>query len=79
MTKHVGGGGLDGFMAITPLPLPTPAGVVSAACEELDAAPGSLWSARTSGELVAGVEEVQRLKAKAALEAELYVRDTAKT
>ena len=70
-------------MAIIPLPQPTPAGVVGAACRELDAVAGSLWSARGSGELVAGVQELQRLKAEtAALEAELLaeldVRDTAK-
>jgi hypothetical protein len=70
-------------MAITPLPYPTPAGVVGAACAELDAVAGSLWSGRGAGELVAGVQELQRLKAKtAALEAELLaeldVRDTAK-
>ena len=59
-------------MAITPIPHPTPAGVVSAACAELDAVAGPLWSARGAGELVAGVQELQRLKAKAAaLEAEL--------
>jgi hypothetical protein len=59
-------------MAITPLPLPTPAGVVAEACAGLDAVAGSLWSARGSGELVAGVEALARLKAKAAaLEAEL--------
>ena len=59
-------------MAITPLPLPTPAGAVAAACAGLDAVAGSLWSAREAGELVAGVEELQRLRAKAAaLEAEL--------
>lgn len=59
-------------MAITPFPHPTPAGVVGAACAELDALSGSLWSARTNGELVAGVEELQQLKARtAALEAEL--------
>jgi len=70
-------------MAITPLPQPTPAGAVGVACRELDAVTGSLWSARGTGELVAGVQELQRLKAKtAALEAELLaeldVRDTAK-
>ncbi len=70
-------------MAITPLHHPTPAGVVAAACGELDSLTGTLWSARTSGELVAGVEVLQRLKAKtAALEAELLadldVRETAK-
>jgi hypothetical protein len=70
-------------MAITPLPQPTPARVVGAACRELDAVAGSLWSARGSEELVAGVEELQRLKAKAAaleaeLLAELDVRETAK-
>ena len=70
-------------MAITPLPLPTPAGVVGAACAELDAVTGSLWSGRGDAELVAGVAELQRLKAKtAALEAELWaeldVRETAK-
>ena len=70
-------------MAITPLPHPTPAGVVGAACAELGAATGSLWSARPSGELVAGVEELQRLKAVAAaleaeLLAELEVRQTAR-
>jgi hypothetical protein len=70
-------------MAITPLPLPTPSGVVAAACASLDAVAGSLWSARPVGELVAGVEELQRLKAKtAALEAELLaeldIRETAR-
>jgi hypothetical protein len=70
-------------MAITPLPLPTPAGVVGAACAGLDVVAGSLWSARPVGELVSGVEELQRLKAKtAALEAELLaeldIRETAR-
>jgi Domain of unknown function (DUF222) len=66
-------------MAITPLPYPTPACVVAAACAELDAVAGSLWSARGSGELVAGVAELQRLKDKVAeLLAELEVRDTAR-
>ena len=70
-------------MAITPLPHPTPAGVVAAACAGLDAVAGSLWSARGAGELVAGVAELQRLKAKAAaleaeLLAELEARQTAK-
>jgi hypothetical protein len=70
-------------MAITPLPHPTPAGVVDAACAGLDAVAGSLWSARAAGELVAGVQELQRLKAKAAaleaeLLAELDARQTAK-
>lgn len=50
---------------------------------ELDSIAGTLWSARSSDELVAGVEELQRLKAKAAaLEAELLaevdVREVAK-
>ncbi|MGZ8744246.1 MAG: DUF222 domain-containing protein [Nocardioides sp.] len=59
-------------MAITPFPHPTPAGVVAEACAGLDSWAGTLWSARTDGELVTGVEELQRLKAKtAALEAEL--------
>lgn len=59
-------------MAITPFPHPTPAGAVGTACTELDSLTGSLWSARTDDELVAGVEELQQLKARAAaLEAEL--------
>ncbi len=59
-------------MAITPLPSPTPAGVVGAACAELGSLHGALWSARTAEALVGGVEELQRLKASAAaLEAEL--------
>lgn len=59
-------------MAITLLPFPTPAGVVGAACVELDGLGEVLWSARASEELVAGVEELQRLKATAAaLEASL--------
>jgi len=71
-------------MAITPLPTPTPAGVVARASAELDSIAGMLWSARPSAELVAGVEELQRLKAKAAaIEAELLAevdaRDVAKT
>ena len=70
-------------MAITPLPHPTVAGVVGAACAELDAVAGSLGSGRGAGELVAGVQELQRLKAKAAaleaeLLAELDARQTAK-
>ncbi len=70
-------------MAIAPLEHPTPAGVVAAGCAGLDAVAGSLWSARGAGELVAGVQELQRLKAKAAaleaeLLAELDVRDTAR-
>lgn len=45
---------------------------MAAACGELDAIAGSLWAARTDAELVSGVEELQRLRAKAAaLEAEL--------
>lgn len=59
-------------MAIAPFPHPTPAGVAAGACEDLDSLTGTLWSARTSEELVAGVEELQRLKGHlAALEAEL--------
>ncbi|MEJ7795894.1 MAG: DUF222 domain-containing protein [Nocardioides sp.] len=59
-------------MAIIPLSFPTPVGGVRAACAELDSMAGVLWSARRSSELVAGVEELQRLKAKtAALEADL--------
>lgn len=74
---------MNGSMAITPLPHPTPAGVVGAACAEMDALAGSLWAARAAEELVAGVEELQRLKAKAAaleaeLLAELDVRETAR-
>ena len=70
-------------MAITPLPHPTPAGVVAAARAEVASQHGALWSARPSGELVDGVEELQRLRATAAaleaeLLAELDVRDTAK-
>jgi hypothetical protein len=70
-------------MAITPLPHPTPAGAVQVACRELDAVAGSLWAARPVAELVAGLEELQRLKARAAaleaeLLAELDVRETAK-
>ena len=70
-------------MAITPLPHPTPAGVVAAARAEVASQRGALWSARPSAELVEGVQELQRLKAAAvALEAELLaeldVRDTAK-
>lgn len=59
-------------MAITPLPHPTPAGVVGAARVELGGLRDTLWSARSAEELVAGVEELQLLKAAAAaLEAEL--------
>jgi len=59
-------------MAITPLSFPTPARGVDAACVELDSMAEVLWSARRSSELISGVEELQRLKAKtAALEAEL--------
>ena len=59
-------------MAITPMPHPTPAGVVGAACAEIASQHGVLWSARPSVELVGAVEELQRLKAAAAaLEAEL--------
>ncbi len=59
-------------MAIAPFPYPTPAGAVAGACEELAVLDGVLWAARPSGELVDGVEELQRLKARAAaLEAEL--------
>lgn len=81
--RGVGGGGFDGFMAITPLPQATPAGVVGEACDAVDTVAGALWSGRGVGELVAGVEELQRLKAKAAaleaeLLAELGVRETAK-
>jgi len=71
-------------MAILPLPHPTPAGVVGAACAEIAPLHEVLWSGRPEEELVAGVEELQRLKATvAALEAELLaeldVRGTAKT
>ena len=70
-------------MAITPLPHPTPAGVVAAARAEVASQRGALWSARPSAELVDGVQELQRLKAatvalEAELLAELDVRDTAK-
>ena len=70
-------------MAITPLPHSTPAGVVAEACAEIDSLAETLWSARTDDEMVAGVEELQRLKAKAAaleagLLAELDVRGVAK-
>ncbi|HEX6149481.1 DUF222 domain-containing protein, partial [Nocardioides sp.] len=62
-------------MAITPLPYPTPAdaaGVVASACAGVDGVADVLWSARPDGELVAGVEEIQQLKARtAALEASL--------
>ena len=59
-------------MAITPLPHATPAGVVGAACAELDGLRDVLLSARSSEELVTGVEELQQLKAAAAaLEASL--------
>jgi len=58
-------------MAITPFPHPTPAGVVAEACAGIDSWAGTLWSARTDDELVTGVEELQRLKARTtALEAE---------
>lgn len=61
-------------MAIAPFPHPTPAGVVADACDQIDTLTGTLWSARSSSELVAGVEELQRLKGQlAALEAELLV------
>ncbi|QZY28886.1 DUF222 domain-containing protein [Nocardioides coralli] len=70
-------------MAITPLPNPTPPGVVGSACAEIDLLSGQFWAARDSGELVETVVELQRLKAKAAaLEAELLTeidaRHTAK-
>ncbi len=59
-------------MAIAPFPFSTPAGVVAGACDDLADLGDVLWSARTSSELVAGVEELQRLKAAtAALEAQL--------
>ncbi len=59
-------------MAIAPLPLPTPAGVAAAACDELAEMDGIIWAARRPEELLAGVEELQLLKARAAaLEAEL--------
>ncbi len=64
-------------MAITPLPHPDSmpadaAGVVASACAQVDGVADVLWSARGDEELVAGVEELQQLKAKtAALEASL--------
>ncbi len=62
-------------MAITPFPDPAPAdaaGVVASACAGIDGVADVLWSARADEELVAGVEEIQQLKAKAAaLEASL--------
>ncbi|WP_432478245.1 DUF222 domain-containing protein [Nocardioides sp. GXQ0305] len=59
-------------MAITPFPQPTPAGVVGGACVEIGGLQEALWSARPDEELVAGVEELQRLRAaSAALEASL--------
>ena len=62
-------------MAITPFPNPAPAdaaGVVALACANVDGVAEVLWSARGDEELVAGVEELQQLKAKAAaLEASL--------
>ncbi len=59
-------------MAIAPLPYLTPAGVVAGARDDLGGLTEVLWSARRSSELVAGVEELQRLKsAAAALEAQL--------
>ncbi len=62
-------------MAITPFPDPAPAdpaGVVASACAGIDGIAEVLWSARPDDELVAGVEEIQQLKAKAAaLEASL--------
>ena len=66
-----------GVMAITPFPQPDPApadaaGAVAAACSGIDGVADVLWSARADEELVAGVEEIQQLKAKAAaLEASL--------
>jgi hypothetical protein len=64
-----------GGMAITPFPDPAPAdaaGAVASACELVDGVAEVLWSARGDDELVAGVEELQQLKAKAtALEASL--------
>ena len=64
-------------MAITPFSQPDPApadaaGVVASACSGIDGIAEVLWSARGDEELVAGVEELQQLKAKtAALEASL--------
>ncbi len=62
-------------MAITPFPDPAPAdaaGGVASACAGIDGIAEVLWSARGDEELVAGVEELQQLKAKtAALEASL--------
>src|SRR5688572_2424390 len=64
-------------MAITPFPNPDPrpadaAGVVASACAQVDGIAEVLWSARGNEELIAGVEEIQQLKAKtAALEASL--------
>jgi hypothetical protein len=62
-------------MAITPFPDPAPAdaaGAVASACAGIDGIAEVLWSARADDELVAGLEELQLLKAKAAaLEASL--------
>jgi hypothetical protein len=62
-------------MAITPFPDPAPAdaaGAVASACAGIDGVAEVLWSARGDEELVAGVEELQQLKAKAvALQASL--------
>ncbi len=70
-------------MAITPLPHPTPAGVVRQACAVLDPLATTLWSARSDEEVTAGLEQLQRLKAttaavEAQLLAEVDVRGTAK-
>ncbi len=70
-------------MAITPLPLPTPAGVVADAGARIGELDEVMWAARADAELVGTIEEVQALRARlAALEAvvlaEVDARDLAK-
>ncbi len=70
-------------MAITPLPLPTPAGVVADAGARIAELDEVMWAARSDSDLVGTVEEVQVLRAQlAALEAvvlaEVDARDLAK-
>ncbi len=70
-------------MAISALPHPSPAGVVTEACGQLHCLDETLWAARTDEELVTTVEALQQMRSEvAALEAEALAeidhRDLAK-
>ena len=57
-------------MAISVLPQPSPAGVVTEACAQLHALDDILWAARTDGELIETVGALEAVRSElAALEA----------